>query len=153
MITLKTMKKQAYNKWLKKSIHRYAKENIKVGLLKKRNALAIIQERYKKYLPKGMHTPKNDIYHVYNEEGKRVGDLWIIWVKKEKQLYIAEIYIRKRYRRRGYAKAVLLEMETLVKQRDFSMIELSVFSHNTMAKSLYAHCGFMDMYETKMKKI
>jgi len=151
MIFLEKMTKKEYKVFIKKSIKRYAKENVKSGYWKKKEALAESKAQYKRNLGKGYKKSKFDFYNLLNVEGNKVGYLWLI--KEPKLLFVAELYIRQKYRHQGYGRATLSKVEKIAKKLKFKKVGLSVVSHNKIAKSLYTECHFRIISEFRIKRI
>ena len=59
----------------------------------------------------------------------------------EPTIYVADIFVEPRYRRRGIARALLGRVAALAIARGSPMIELTVREDNS-ARNLYRHCGF-----------
>jgi len=151
MIKLKKMTKKEYKVFIKKSIRRYAKEGIKSGYWTKEEALKESKAQYKRNLGKGFKNSKFDFYTIVNDEHKRVGDLWLL--KERKLLFVAEIYIRKKYRHQGYGRDLLKKVEKIAKKLKYKKIGLNVFTHNKIAQSLYMQSGLKAISEFRMKRI
>ena len=146
------MKKKEYKKFTKKSMDKYAKEIYKSTLtLTKKDARKIAKTQYKRMLKKGFKNPKYEFYILMNEEEKKIGALWL--TKEKKELFISEIYIRKKYRHQGYGKATLDKVEKIAKKLKIKRIGLDVFYHNVIAKKLYSKMGYNVISEYRIKKI
>jgi GNAT superfamily N-acetyltransferase len=59
----------------------------------------------------------------------------------EPTIYVADMFVEPRYRRRGIARALLAQVAALAINRGSPMIELTVREDNP-ARNLYRHCGF-----------
>jgi ribosomal protein S18 acetylase RimI-like enzyme len=151
MIKLKKMTKKEYKLFIKKSIKRFAKEQTKRGYWLKDEALKEVKAQYKRNLGKGFKESKFDFYIVHNKSDKKVGYLWLM--KEEKMLFIAEIYMRKKYRHQGYGKATLAKVEKIAKKLKYVKIGLDVSTHNKIAQSLYTQSGFGAISEFRMKRV
>jgi len=146
------MTKKEYKKFTKKSMDKYAKEIYKSNLtLTKKDAQKIAKTQYKRMLKKGFKNPKYEFYILMNEEEKKIGALWL--TKEKKELFISEIYIRKKYRHQGYGKATLDKVEKIAKRLKIKRIGLNVFYHNVIAKQLYRNKGYVVIDEYRIKKI
>ncbi len=151
MITLEKMTKKVYKVFIKKSIKRYAKEGIKIGYWTKKEAYKESKAQYKRNLGKGYKEPKFYFYKILNNEHKKMGYLWL--AKEHKLLFVAEIYIREKYRHQGYGSTTLKKVEKIAKKLKYKKIGLNVATHNTIAKSLYSQCGFRAISEFRIKRI
>ena len=151
MIFLEKMTKKEYKVFIKKSIKRYAKENVKSGYWKKKEALAESKAQYKRNLGKGYKKSKFDFYNLLNVEGNKVGYLWLL--KEPKLLFVAELYICKKYRHQGYGTDTLKKVEKIAKKLKLKKVGLSVFSHNKIAQSLYTQRNFRAISEFRIKRL
>ena len=145
------MTKKEYKSFIKKSIKRYATEEIKSGYWTKDEALKESKAMYKRNLGKGFSQSKFDFYKIKNDKSKKVGYLWLM--KKPKALFIAEIYIRKKHRHQGYGKALLKKVDKIAKRLKLDKIELSVLGHNQIAQSFYTQSGYRVNSEFRVKRI
>ena len=151
MIKLKKMTKKEYKVFIKNSIRRYAKEGVKSGIWSKKEALKESKTQYKRNLGKGFKESKYDFYNIHNEKDEIIGYLWLM--KERKLLFIAEIYIHKKYRHQGYGSAILKKVEKIAKKQKYKKIGLSVATHNKIAQSLYIQSGFGVISEFRIKRI
>ena len=134
--------------FIEKSIKRYAKSMIESGFWKKKEALKEAKRVYRKSAYK---SSVYDFYTIYNEDNKIVGYLWLI--KDRKILFVAELYVRKKYRHQGYGRAILKKVDKKAKKLNYEKIGLNVATHNKIAQSLYAQCGFEALSEFRMKRV
>ena len=152
MITLKPMNKKEYKVFIEKSMHKYAKEIYKsTSTLTKKDARKIAKTQYKRMLKKGFKNPRYEFYMLMNREEKKIGILWLM--KEKRLLFVAEIYIRKKYRHQGYGKATLKNVEKIAKKLKIKRTGLNVFYHNVIAKKLYSNVGYDVISEYRIKKI
>jgi len=145
------MKKKSFKKFLQKSIKEYAKELVKSGYLKKKDSVSEIKKEYKARLPKGLNTANNKFYNIVNEEKKIVGILWIL--KGKDYFFVKELYIQKKFRHQGYGTDTLYKLEQKAKKKSIKRINLGVFNHNKIAKSLYVKAGFDNFYQTMFLQV
>ena len=151
MIKLKKMTKKEYKIFIKKSIRRYAKEGIKIGYWTKKEAYKESKAQYKRNMGKGYKNASYNFYKVFNNKHKKVGYLWL--AKEHKLLFIAEIYIREKYRHQGYGRSTLAKVEKIAKKLKYKKIGLTVATHNKIAQSLYSQCNIRAISEFRMKRI
>ena len=78
------------------------------------------------------------------DSGEDVGTLW--WAESQQAgqpgVYVYSIDIAEPARRRGHARAALLELERIGRERGVHHVSLHVFGHNHGARRLYAELGF-----------
>lgn len=88
---------------------------------------------------------KQLVYHIYVPELKtHVGQIWLEqpYHTGQDSTFVAYIFIDEAHRRKGYAKAALLEAEAVTRSLGLKKIELYVFAFNTAAKDLYEKLGY-----------
>ena len=66
---------------------------------------------------------------------------------------VAELLVRRGYRRRGYARALLAHGERYAASRGATELRIGVLSDNTAARSLYLDYGFRPYIETLSKPL
>ena len=64
---------------------------------------------------------------------------------------VAELLVRREYRRRGYARALLAHGERYAASQGAAELRIGVLSGNTAARALYLDFGFMPYVETLSK--
>ncbi len=60
----------------------------------------------------------------------------------ERTAEIKRIYVRKKYRRHGYSKKMIAELENMIKMKGYSYILLETGAKQFEAISLYKSCGY-----------
>jgi len=145
------MTKKEYKCFIEKSIKRYAKEQTKSGFWTKKESLKESKAQYKRNLSKGFKESTYDFYNIHNEKDEIIGYLWLM--KERKLLFIADIYIRKKYRHLGYGRALLEKVEKIAKKLKYKKIGLNVATHNKIAQSLYTQSGFGAISEFRIRRI
>ena len=96
-------------------------------------------------LPDGTLTRDNFLYSVKDESiPAEVGILWISSrdVGADRALWIYDIIVHDRFRRRGYASRILHLVEDKARELGASKVELHVFGHNQGARALYEKLGY-----------
>lgn len=93
--------------------------------------------------PQGLETKGQNCFKIKDEQFD-VGFLWYSEKVDDLGTYIwlCYIYVEPEFRRRGYAKSALLEMEKEVRSTGISRIGLNVFSTTPFAKNFYESLGF-----------
>jgi aminoglycoside 6'-N-acetyltransferase I len=66
-------------------------------------------------------------------------------------LYIAGLFVRSEYRKRGIAKGLMEIAENYAKSKNIKFIKLIMFSNNSLARKFYSELGYDD-YETTLIK-
>ena len=129
----------------------YAKVLAENLLLPYQEALARAQEQIDTICKEDEKKGKNYAFNIINETGEYVGRLWIFVNNNRKKAFIYDIRIFQKYRKRGYAKHTLLELEKDLKRKNIKIIELNVFGNNKVALDLYKKIGFKEKYVNLIK--
>ena len=66
---------------------------------------------------------------------------------------VSELLVRREYRRRGYARALLSHAERCATSRGATELRIGVLSDNAPARSLYLDVGFTPDLETLTKQL
>ena len=66
---------------------------------------------------------------------------------------VAELLVRREYRRRGYARALLAHGERYAASQGAAELRIGVLSDNTAARALYVDYGFRPYIETLSKSL
>lgn len=74
-------------------------------------------------------------------------------VGKVNSVYISDLVVLSKYRRRGIGKKLLQKADEYAKKKNISFIKLIVFSDNKEAKRFYKKAGFRNYESTLLKKI
>jgi ribosomal protein S18 acetylase RimI-like enzyme len=134
-----------FQAWLIEAIPSFALNNVEDGRWTLAESIEKSREAHAALLPQGLHTPGQFFVHLHDAgSGERVGLLW--WAEAEKagrpEAYVYNITIAEAARRRGYARAALLELEGVARARGLQGLSLHVFGHNHGARRLYESLGF-----------
>ena len=81
-----------------------------------------------------------------------VGVLWWTVRKPARSAWIYDIAISQEFRRRGFARAALQELEKWCRKHSCPQIGLNVFAFNSGAEKLYREMGFEDISK-QMRKL
>lgn len=131
--------------WLLQAIPAYALTNVQDGRWTLAESIEKSKEAHAALLPQGLHTPAQFFVHLHDAaSGERVGMLW--WVEADKAgtpaAWVYNITIDEASRRRGFARAALLELERVAREHGIQQLGLHVFGHNHGARRLYESLGF-----------
>ena len=134
-----------FHAWLIEAIPSFALTNVEDGRWTLAESIEKSREAHAALLPQGLHTPGQFFVHLHDAgSGERVGLLW--WAEAEKagrpEAYVYNITIVEAARRRGYARAALLELERVAHAHGLQGLSLHVFGHNHGARRLYESLGF-----------
>lgn len=140
-VVLRPITEKEYDYWKELSVEDYANELIDVGKFTEERAMAKAKSEFDKMLVDGIRTPNNYIYIAENNSHENVGLIWYNAEKKDK-IFIAYFIVYQEHRGMGYSKAILLELEKLVKNQGINLICLHVFKNNYIAINLYNNMGY-----------
>jgi ribosomal protein S18 acetylase RimI-like enzyme len=139
------MSEREYELFLEKTIPNYAAENVKAGYWLEEEALEKSRKEHNGLLPDGVNSKGQYLFQIKDiETNEKVG---IIWFNARTNLprpmgFIYNIEMDEAFRRKGYGKQAMLAIEEKARELGLKSIALHVFSHNTVAKSLYEKIGY-----------
>lgn len=126
-------------------IERYAHDQVRCGRWQVEVSIAKSEAEFNRLLPQGLSTPTHHIYAIACASTDRVvGTLWVNIQEgiANKTAFICDLHISAEFRRKGYARKALIELEAFLLGNGVSSIGLHAFSHNSEAISLYQQLGF-----------
>jgi len=155
VIRLEPMDDAAYERWQATSIPEYAQEKVEAGAWLESEALERSAQSYRELLPNGLDTPGQVIRSIVNGDDERVGYAW--WAPRDhpsgRVAFIYDIAVYPEYRRRGYAQAALVEIETWARDEGLLGVQLHVHGANTGARELYRKAGYVETDVTMLKRV
>ncbi|GLR72971.1 GNAT family N-acetyltransferase [Agaribacter marinus] len=114
MINLNPISEAEFQTYLKATIKSYADHNVESGRWPKEESLRLAKDELDSLLPDGLDTPNNDIYVIESrDQNTSVGYLWVNISKEldEKSMFICDIEVHEKFRRKGYAEAAIHSIE------------------------------------------
>jgi ribosomal protein S18 acetylase RimI-like enzyme len=134
-----------FHAWLVEAVPSFALTNVEDGRWTLAESIEKSKEAHAALLPQGLRTPGQFFVHLHDAgTGERVGTLW--WAEAEKggqpEAWVYNITIEDSARRRGFARAALLELERVARGHGVHQLALHVFGHNHGARRLYESLGF-----------
>lgn len=125
-------------------IERYAHDQVRCGRWQAEESIAKSEAEFNRLLPQGWSTPTHHIYAIACASTEQViGTLWVnVPEGTAHTAFICDLQIRADWRRKGYARKALVDLEALLQGNGVSSIGLHAFSHNSGAISLYEQLGF-----------
>lgn len=145
MVRLVPMTSQEFDAFLEHSIETYAQENVRAGYWSETEAISRSRKEHRILLPDGLKSRYHHLYTIREiESGEQVG---ILWFKTDLDssrgsAHIFDLEIHKPYRRRGYARQAMQELEDVARGMGLRQLGLHVFAHNQPAQRLYEHLGY-----------
>ena len=153
---LRKMTQKSFQEYLDKAIPAYASNNIESGRWLEEGALERSRADHESLLPDGLNTKNNYLFDIVSRSDNCiVGFLWLAVEDKfgSTSAFIYDIAIYESYRRLGYARQALKELELFVKDLGICKIGLHVFHQNKSAQSLYESMGFSVVSSNMAKSI
>ena len=140
MVRLVPMTKKDYAAFIERIIPEYAEENVKAGYWAESEALEKSRNETEKLLPDGVATENHYLFTIEAESGERVGMIWLRadLASPVPSGFIFDLHIADEFRRKGYARQAMLELEEQARQLGLKKLGLHVFAHNYGARALYA---------------
>ncbi|NQV37484.1 MAG: GNAT family N-acetyltransferase [Candidatus Marinimicrobia bacterium] len=152
MIELKHMTDQEYDEFFPIVVDSYTNELVKNMKMDVELARTRSLDETNKLLPDGLNTENHYFYSITNQNGMNVGGIWIQITKKSKLAFIFFIHIKESYRRQGYGKKALAQLENKLRDYAINRIQLNVFENND-AQKLYEKMDYKIVSHTMQKWI
>jgi ribosomal protein S18 acetylase RimI-like enzyme len=155
-IRLKPMTDIKFSEYLENAISSYACENVDSGRWLEQGAIERSREDHEQLLPEGVNTKNNYLFEILSEADEcSVGIVWLALEDKYgvKTAFIYDIEVKPAFRRKGYARSALLELESLASKQGIGSIGLHVFRQNSAAQNLYKAMGYSVVSSNMVKSI
>ncbi len=139
------MSEETFQRFLAEEIEEYAQSNVKSGRWTPELAPDTARAEFNRLLPEGRSTPNHYLMQIVAPNSAEVVG-WLWWAVTERsgirEAFIFDIKVFEQFRRQGYARLALQEMEELVRKTGLSRIGLHVFAYNQPAQALFVGLGF-----------
>ncbi|HVN16039.1 MAG TPA: GNAT family N-acetyltransferase [Anaerolineales bacterium] len=144
MVQLVQMTEEEFQNFLARDIKEYAEENVKAGYWAETEAMEKSRQDHERLLPDGLATKDHYLFTIESDNGERVGMLWlrVDLASPVPSGFIFDLYVDEAFRRKGYAKQAMLELEKRARELGLKRLALHVFAHNTGAKALYNQLNY-----------
>jgi RimJ/RimL family protein N-acetyltransferase len=139
------MDETPFRQYRKHLVRDYAADKVRSGVWSPEESENNASKELEGLLPKGTSTPGHFLYAVRDESVPvEVGMVWISPRNSGagRSLWIYDIVVYERFRRRGYASRILHLVEEKARQLGADRVELHVFGHNRGARALYEKLGY-----------
>jgi RimJ/RimL family protein N-acetyltransferase len=155
MVQLVPMSEAVYAEYVPKSIAEYAADKVKAGNFLPEEALERAEAEFRQLLPNGVHTPDNYLYTIVDEQGSKVGILWLAVSTHQgkTRAFVYDFAIDEEHRRKGYGEQAFSALEDRVRTLGLDTIALHVFGHNHAARKLYQKLGYVETNVSMEKKL
>jgi ribosomal protein S18 acetylase RimI-like enzyme len=121
----------------------YAADKVRAGVWSAAEAEDRSAKDIDGLLPEGTATRDHFLFSVRDESvPAEVGILWVSPRDSGRSLWIYDIIVHERFRRRGYGHRILGLVEDKARELGADKVELHVFGHNHGARALYEKLGY-----------
>jgi len=123
----------------------YAEDKVRAGVWSSAESESRAAQELDELLPDGTTTRDHFLYSVRDDSvPAEVGIVWFALIDSGvgRSLWIYDIIIHEKFRRRGYARRTLELVEEKARELDASKVELHVFGHNDGTRALYEQMGY-----------
>jgi ribosomal protein S18 acetylase RimI-like enzyme len=145
MVQLVPMTPNEFEAFLERDIREFAQERVQAGFWSEAEALSKSRREHRALLPDGVKSRYHHLYTIREpEHGEAVGVLWLKTDLDSSRAsgYIFDLEIHEPFRRRGYARQAMLELENVARGMGLRQLGLHVFAHNEGARALYESLGY-----------
>ena len=130
----------AYRVWL---VEDYAGEIARNYQMDLDDARRRSEQQTSELLPDGRATPNHLLFVLLADNASEpVGHLWCHMEPDKRRAFVYDIVVHEPYRRRGYGRSALIELEQLLTERGIERLGLHVFGENQGAQALYQKLGY-----------
>lgn len=139
------MSEGAYPDYRRRNIRDYARGKVEAGVWSPEEAEDRAATDLDGTLPDGIATEGHFLYSVEDPTlAAEVGKLWFAIRDSGvgRVVWIYDIEIHERFRRRGYGSQALGAVEEKARELGANRVELHVFGHNETARVLYEKLGY-----------
>jgi ribosomal protein S18 acetylase RimI-like enzyme len=140
MVELIPMNKREFEMYLQYNMQEYAQDQEESRHAAHEAAEQEAETQYHQLLPQGLETPDHTLCMIFDPQRvKNVGVLWFDQRREqgEKQVFLNDIVIFEEFRRRGYARLAMQELEERARELGAISIGLHVSAQNEAARLLY----------------
>jgi ribosomal protein S18 acetylase RimI-like enzyme len=132
----------------------YAQDELRAGRGTPEAVHAQVEDLFARLLPDGVDSPGQLLFVGVDGDGAVVGRIWLGLPDEHRpQAWVYDIEVDPAHRRRGYARAMLLAAEEVVRARGVTRLGLNVFGHNPGARALYESLGYATMSVQMSKEL
>ena len=124
-------------------VREYAADHVRGGRWTEKESLGEARRETDRLLPKGVETPNHYLFSIHDDAGGApIGAIWLGPSESPQRGFVFDLWIAEPFRRKGHARAAMLALERLARDRGFDSLGLHVFAHNAGAIRLYEELGY-----------
>ena len=145
MVRLIPMTDEEFRRFLEHDIREYAQSQVRSGNWSEAESLPRSRREHNALLKDGLKSKFHHLYTIRESEGdEAVGVLWFKANLDSSKAsgFIFDLEIDEPYRRKGYARQAMLELEKVARDMGLRQLALHVFAYNEQARALYESLGY-----------
>ena len=144
-VRLVELEEAPFREYREHLVRDYAVDKVRAGAWPEHGAEEKAARELTGLLPEGTATHGHLLFSVRDESVP--AEVGILWVSPRdsgagRSLWIYDIIVHERFRRRGYASRILNLAEDKARELGAGKVELHVFGHNHGARALYEKLGY-----------
>ena len=155
-VTLTKMTAERFVAFREHDVQHYARDKVDAGVWSPEEAPRRAAADIDGLLTEGTETRDHFLYTVHDvRSGEEIGTVWFALRETGagRTVWVYEIEISDRFRRRGFATRTLEAVERRARELDADKVELHVFGHNAAARALYEKLGYAPASITMSKRL
>jgi ribosomal protein S18 acetylase RimI-like enzyme len=155
MIVLEPMSAASFERFKAYSIADFAAQMQRTGEWEIDRAPALAEASFARLLPEGLLTPHNYLFDIKDSAlDDCVGAIWAGVVEEERREgFIFDLVVHEPWRRHGYARLAMREIEAFFVSLKVRTIALEVYFDNVGARRLYDELGYQVTSQSMRKAI
>jgi ribosomal protein S18 acetylase RimI-like enzyme len=140
MVKLAPLQQEDFERFLEREIQHYAADHVRNGNWPAEGANERSRKEFERYLPDGIHSKDQYLYSIIDEDGNKIGVLWV--QVKDRKGFIFNFVIDEEFRGKGFGKQALSALDEKLKSMEVESVALHVFGDNVSAQELYKRMGY-----------
>lgn len=155
-VKLVPMTELEFEMYLQYNIQEYAQDQAQSGRESEDEGVEEAEQQYHHLLPQGLQTPDHALCMIVDEEHARnVGVLWFDQREQQsgRQVFVNDIVVFDEFRRRGYARLAMQQLEKQAAELGATSIGLRVLGQNESARMLYEKLKYNVEHITMSKSL
>jgi ribosomal protein S18 acetylase RimI-like enzyme len=143
MVRLVPMDANDFEPFLENLVQEYAKDHIRSGRWTEEEGPSEARKEVERLIPTGLDTPGQFFFTIMaGQPEEKVGALW--FAVEPRGGFIYDLLVFEPYRRRGYAEAAMVRLESVAREKGVRKLALHVFGDNGGARKLYSKLGYSE---------